>query len=203
VRSAAEIRSPNTPFNSTRGIQKGLTGPYSTFSRVDGNVTGTTDEIIQWTACKWGIDEDIVRAQAAIESWWDQRTLGDWTSNSAVCAPNHPIGSDAGHPGQCPESVGLLQVRYQYWTNGFNEVQTSTAYNADYTYAYWRACYEGEVTWLNTVTRVGTYGPGDVWGCVGVWFSGRWHTPEAEGYITNVTNALNTKIWTQPQFATP
>ncbi len=40
----------------------------------------------------------------------------------------------------------------------------------------WRACYEGVYTWLNqTSERNGTYGPGDVWGCVGVWFSGRWY----------------------------
>ena len=30
-------------------------------ARVTGNFTGTTDMILQWAACKWGIDEDIVR----------------------------------------------------------------------------------------------------------------------------------------------
>ena len=30
---------------------------------VTGNYTGTTDEIVRWAACKWGIDEDVVRAQ--------------------------------------------------------------------------------------------------------------------------------------------
>src|SRR5690242_1242470 len=48
------------------------------FPRVDGNFTGTTDEILQWAACKWGIDEDIVRAQAAKESWWEQTVKGDF-----------------------------------------------------------------------------------------------------------------------------
>jgi hypothetical protein len=47
------------------------------------------------------------------------------------------------------------------------------AYNLDYAYASWRACYEGVYTWLNSVERVGTYAAGDVWGCIGVWFSGR------------------------------
>ncbi len=168
---------------------------------VDGNYTGTTDEILQWVACKWGVDEDVVRAQAAVESWWNQTNLGDWSPNSAVCAPNHPIGSDPGHPGQCPESVGILQVRYQYWSNGFPQVETSTAYNADYMYAGWRACYDGDDTWLDTVDHVGTYKPGDLWGCVGLWFSGRWHTSAAEGYITKVRGYLNSRIWTQPQFS--
>ena len=201
VRPAPEVRPGNASFNAAAGTQKNLTGPAPTFSRVDGNFTGTTDEVLQWAACKWGIDEDVVRAQAAVESWWNQTNLGDWTSNGAVCAPNHPIGSDPGHPGQCPESVGILQVRYQYWSNGFNQVETSTAYNADYVYAAWRACYEGDDAWLNTVDHVGTYGPGDLWGCIGVWYSGRWHTSAAEGYISAVKSDLASKIWTQPQFA--
>ena len=53
--------------------------------------------------------------------------------------------------------------------------RNSSAYNLDYTYASWRACYEGVYTWLNTVERNGTYAAGDVWGCVGMWFSGRWY----------------------------
>jgi autotransporter family porin len=36
--------------------------------RVTGNFTGTTDEIIQWAAHKWGIDEDVVRSVATAES---------------------------------------------------------------------------------------------------------------------------------------
>jgi hypothetical protein len=200
VRPAAEIRAGNASYNATQGIQKHLTGPYPMFIRVDGKYTGTTDEILQWTACKWGIDENIVRAQAVVESWWHQETLGDWTTDPTLCAPNHPIGSDPNHPGQCPESVGLLQVRYPYWSNGFNQVEKSTAYNTDYAYAAWRSCYEGQETWLNTVDRVGTYGPGDAWGCVGVWFAGRWHTAAADSYINNVKNTKQQRIWKQPSF---
>ena len=50
------------------------------------------------------------------------------------------------------ESWGLGQVRdtahqsaFQYGINA----RTSSAYNLDYTYASWRACYEGVYTWLN------------------------------------------------------
>jgi soluble lytic murein transglycosylase-like protein len=42
--------------------------PKSDFSSVDGNYSGTTDDLIRITACKWGIDEDYIRAQAWIES---------------------------------------------------------------------------------------------------------------------------------------
>jgi hypothetical protein len=140
VTPAAEVRPGNAKYNTTRGTQKNLTRPYPMFIRVDGDFTGTTDEIVQWTACKWGIDPNIVRAQAVVESYWHQNALGDTTKNSSVCAPHHPIGSDPKRPGLCPESVGLLQVRYQYWPNGFDQVETSTAYNTDYVYAAWRSC---------------------------------------------------------------
>jgi autotransporter family porin len=86
-------------------------------------------------------------------------------------------------------------VRYPYWSNGFPEAETSTAYNVDYAYAQWRACFEGEEGWLS-----GTYGPGDLWGCVGVWFSGRWHDAAANGYISTVQSNLAKRVWAQPGF---
>jgi autotransporter family porin len=199
VRSAAETRSKNNTANHTKGTQKNLTTPYPLFSRVDGNFTGTTDEIIQWAACKWGIDEDIVRAQSAAESWWDQSSIGDFASDSTACVPGHGIGVD-GHPGQCPDSGGLLSLTYRYYQNGFPEAMTSTAYNVDYVLAWWRACYEGQITWLNTVDRGSQYAAGDAWGCVGTWYAGRWHTAAAEGYITTVKNYLAEKVWTTPSF---
>ena len=78
---------------------------------------GTTDEIIQWAACKWGFDEDVVRAQTAKESWWTQHAGGDLTTDASRCPPGHGIGVD-GHPGQCPESYGVQQVRYPYFAVG-------------------------------------------------------------------------------------
>lgn len=199
VGAATENRPDNLTANHTLGVQQNLTSPYSTFSRVDGAFTGTTDQIIQWVACKWGIDENVVRAQASVESWWHQSALGDWSTSG--CAPNYPINYDPiNHPGQCPQSVGILQVRYPYWTNGFPYVETSTAYNLDYAYAQWRACYEGMEGWLNTVTHTGTYTAGDLWGCVGVWFAGRWHTTDANNYIIAVQSNLNNQVWKQPGF---
>jgi autotransporter family porin len=157
VRPAAEIRPENTAANNNRGSRANANtrSDWSGFNRVDGDFAGTTDQLIQWAACKWGIDEDIVRAQMIKESYWYQSNVGD---NG--------------------ESFGIGQVRttahpsaFQYAVNARN----STAYNLDYTYASWRACFEGVYTWLNTVEHNGTYGPGDVWGCVGLWVSGRWY----------------------------
>ncbi len=158
--------------------------------------------MLRWTACKWGVDEDFVKAQAAIESWWRMDTEGDWGTDATRCAPGHGLGAD-GTAGQCPESFGLLQVRYPYNQDAFPAAATSSAFNADWAYASFRQCYEGELTWLNTVERVGTYAAGDAWGCAGVWFSGRWHTAAAEGYITRVKDYLGQRIWETPNFKQP
>ena len=36
----------------------------------------------------------------------------------------------------------------------------------------------------NTVERNGTYAAGDVWGCVGLWFSGRWYV-NTDAYLNH------------------
>jgi autotransporter family porin len=197
VRPAREIRPANGTFNSTTGRRNAsLPGLYS---RVTGNFTGTTDEIIQWAACKWGLDEDIVRAQTAKESWWFQRNGGDFTTDPSRCAPGHPIGAD-GRPGECAESAGVQQVRYPYHQIAFPRASFSTAHNLDYALAVRRDCYEGNHTWLNDVERGREYGPGDLWGCVGEWFAGRWYTGPAVTYINEVQDYLNDRIWTTPEF---
>ena len=164
------------PPNATRGRQVTGTGNRY-YDRVDGNFTGTTDEIIQWAACKWGIDEDLVRAQTAVESWWLQSTIGD---NG--------------------ESFGVQQVRQPYWGWAFPEARTSTAMNLDAALAARRSCFEGNETWLNTVDRGEDYHAGDMWGCVGLWFAGRWHTDAANTYTATVQSYLSQRIWAQPGF---
>ena len=56
--------------------------------RVDGAFTGTTDEIFQWAACKWGLADNLLRAIAVRESTWYQ----DATSTSGACVPNWGCG---------------------------------------------------------------------------------------------------------------
>ena len=170
--------------------------------RIDGQFTGTTHEILRWAACKWGIDEDIVAAQAAVESWWRQSALGDFGGDPNACPPGHGLGVD-GTPGQCPQSYGILQNRYPYEVSTWPGIGNSTAMNADTAYGIWRACFNGYEAWLNTVDRGSQYGPGDQWGCVGRWFSGRWHNQSAEGYIAKVQDYLRRRVWEQPDFQEP
>lgn len=196
IPSGNEIRPANAVFNQTRGRQKNLPGPF--LSRLSGDFTGSTDEIIQWAACKWGIDTDILRAQAAQESSWFMNSVGDFTDDEQWCAPGHRPGQD-GRPG-CPESVGIMGVKYRYHAVAFPEAGQSTAYNLDYTLAVWRTCFEGQEGWLADNPPRSGYKAGDVWGCLGRWFEGDWRSSSAEGYISRVQAALNSRVWTEEWF---
>jgi autotransporter family porin len=199
-----ENRPANKPFNSREGRHVGARflatdspAAQNLASRVNGDFTGTTIDILRWAACKWGIDQDIVFAQAAAESWWQQDTLGGWTTDAADCPPGNKPGQD-GKPGQCPVTYGILQNTYG--NGGWPAIARSTAMNADAAYAIWRACYDGYETWLNTMPRGGQYHKGDVWGCLGAWFAGQWLNPPALGYIAQVKEYLREKIWLKPDF---
>ncbi len=200
-----ENKGVNRTYNNTGGqsIDASTFGSGSGLAkRVDGQFTGTTEEILRWAACKWGIDEDLVKAQAAIESWWRQSTLGDFDTDASACPEGHGLGVD-GQSGKCPQSYGILQNRYPYMKTAFPGAMRSTAMSADLGYGIWRNCFEGNETWLNTVERGQQYAAGDAWGCVGRWFSGRWHTDASEQYVNRVKDYLNQRVWETPNFQQP
>ena len=170
--------------------------------RIDGDFTGTTSEILRWAACKWGINQNIVFAQAAVESWWQQDTKGDWGTDRTACPPGHGPGKD-GKPGRCPQSYGILQNRFPYEKASWPGIGDSTAMNADTAYAIWRSCYDGYEVWLNNVPRGEQYHSGDAWGCVGRWFACRWHTKPAQQYIEQVKQYLRERIWLTSYFQQP
>jgi len=208
ARPKREIKRVNRPYNRARGHRVDAAmfsgndprAARSLAPRIDGNFTGTTEEILRWAACKWGVDEDLVKAQAAIESWWRQTTKGDFGTDPGRCPPGHGLGAD-GQAGRCPESYGILQNRYPYMGSAFPGAADSTAMSADLAYGIWRMCFEGYETWLNTVDRGREYRAGDAWGCVGRWFSGRWHTDASEQYVGRVRDYLRQRIWEQSDFA--
>jgi hypothetical protein len=155
---------------------------------ITGNFTGTTDEQIQRVAHKWGIDEDIVRAVAVKESYWNQDARGDWDPNT-----------------QNYMSYGLTQVRRNSrgesapnWDGTFPLSRDSTAFNLDFWAASVRQYYEGCSTWLNDLGV--SYAPGDMWGSVGAWYAGRWYNADAKWYIGEVKTILNNRTWEQTGF---
>jgi autotransporter family porin len=208
ARPAAENKGVNTPFNQRTGQSVGqnfFTGDTPAANRkiaprINGNFTGTTKQILRWAACKWGINQNIVFAQAAVESWWRQTTHGDFDSDPTLCPPGH---RHLNAQGQCPQSYGILQNRYPFEKASWPGIGRSTAMNADTAYAIWRTCFNGYETWLNTVPESTPYKKGDAWGCVGRWFSGRWHDAGAQQYIAKVKQYKNERIWTTKDFQEP
>jgi len=224
--------------------------------RVDGQFTGTTDEIFQWAACKWGLPDKLIRADAVVESTWFQylhfpqdasfgggggscywnRGCGDafsspTTNSTTYCNgiategvlasqihdyQKDPVTSVGGYPyiptsGLCPKTFSILGVmswddpaweapfpRYAGNQNGtFPFTRDSTAAAADFWGAYLRGCYEGWAYWLKSS---GAYAAGDLWGCVGSWYSGDWHSSAANGYISRVQNQQNSHTWLTASF---
>ena len=165
--------------------------------RLTGNFTGTTDEILQWTACKWGIDVNIVRAEAVTESNWHMSQLGDYTTNQSLCPPGTWNGSG------CYQSYGILQIKYTYFQTEWPMSRNDTALNADFVYGWLRNCYEGWADYLYQRTPVSGYPPyhaGDIWGCLGFWFSGTWYDQGAINYINVTKGHYVQKPWLQPGF---
>ena len=64
--------------------------PAVDFAAVNGHYSGSTQDIIRWAACKWGVDEDWAYAETAQET-------GGWTN---ACAQMHG-GSSCHEGGDC------------------------------------------------------------------------------------------------------
>jgi autotransporter family porin len=164
-------------------------------ARVSGHYAGTTDEIIQWAAAKWGLPDETLRAIAVMESDWHQTRQGDYVTDPRRCLPGYAAPD-------CPLSFGIAGVRSNSWRGSFPAIRDSTAANLDVLGGWLRGCYEGWVWWLRDHgnTSRGRYGAGDLWGCVGAWFSGNWHDGSvggggAEDYISRARHWYVTKPW--------
>ena len=183
VRGAYEPRPENRATNHRvpsrrllRTWRRGIEMPYERF--VTGRYRGTTDQIIQWAALKWGLPRDLLRAVAVKESWWEMTAVGD---NG--------------------DSFGLFQVRRPYHCRGECAIaRRFSAWNADYYGGIIRAYFDGRMGWLNTVERGRQYRAGDIWGSVGAWFSGRWWTAESREYIEAVREIKGDRTWLSRDF---
>jgi hypothetical protein len=207
--------------------------------RIDGQFTGTTDEIIQWAACKWGLPDNLIRADAVTESTWFQylnymnagcywlRGCGDAFSSATSSSVTYckgiaasgghdyqldPVTTAGAYPyrpaaGLCPKTFSILGIMswddpaweapypaYAGNQNGtFPFTRDSTAAAVDYWAGYIRGCYEGWITWLNPI-------PGDIWGCLGAWYSGDWYSTAANGYISEVQKEETNHTWLSASF---
>ena len=203
IPSKWEPRHDNDASNYTPGDGSYTWGPAATdpwwaawaakVPLVQGQFTGRTTEMFSWAACRWGIDEDTLRAVAVIESTWHQSTWGD------RCG-----GGDA-----TIGSFSVMQIKNKdcngslVW-GGMPDVVQSTALAVDLYAARTRACYNGDFydggSWLyhgQTVRQIAAaHGWQYVfWGCVGSWYSGSWYDSGAVNYIHNVQLALAQRTW--------
>lgn len=214
IPTTPEVRPGNAPFNSKSAIPPawqlqgvhnspfyGVTPvpvPISDFARVDGNYSGSTDMILRWAACKWGIEENVVRAQAVLESHWHQTDKNDWRTTLSQCEHgNWYAWTGTG----CDQTYGILMIKL-YNFNASPEAVNSTAFNADFRMAYQRACMNGDVASLRYDTPTGgypKYPQNDtntmVWGCMGEWLTGHWYDSDAIGYIGRLKAAVAQKLW--------
>jgi hypothetical protein len=210
VQPARETRPDNAQANAYRptpaelgafrnGDKDGYGRTMVAFNPLDqyvtGGFTGTTDEILQWAARKWGIPEDVVRAVAVTESNWHMSQLGDRTT----------VGDPSAYPGfsriagtsDVFESLGLMQVRWRpnrlHW--GTESLRwRSTAFNVDYWAAQVRYFYDGLCDWCG-----GGYSAGQAWASVGAWYNpSPWDGSTA--YADHVKQTANARVWARPGF---
>jgi autotransporter family porin len=209
VTPTGEKRPSNTTANNTvpsdpAAIQwnpayKAWPAFVSDRNQVTGDFKGTTDEIIQWAACKWGIDVNVVRADAWLESGW-------YVSTRSGCA-----GPEA--------SFGLFQIVAEDCNGnlihgGWPYLRDDTALNADYWGAWIRGCFDGAFLtpghpWQTSPAQgyggqsmaqvVAQHGEDyALWGCIGAWFSNAWYSAAAQGYIATVQKDYAATPWLQP-----
>jgi hypothetical protein len=179
-----EIRPGNTPYNMTRGQPTDPSKVSATdkfrpyFLQVNGDCTGTTEQILEWAARKWGFADqpspfggpavnipDLAKAQAVIETWWRQ--------------------TDSGSHGE----VGILQVNPNTWPD-WEKARVSTAFAADYAMAVVRMHYDGN-SWVGASTR------GNIRNAVAAWECGCANNGYGN-YTTRVFDALSSKLWKRP-----
>jgi hypothetical protein len=158
---------------------------------VTGGFSGTTDEILQWVAHKWGIPEDVVRAAASNESSWNMSQVGDQRS---VRAPGrYPAYSRIAGTRDVYQSLGILQVK---WTpEGLHQGTEplrweSTAFNADYWASVVRYYFDGLCDWCGP-----RYTAGQRWNSIGAWFAPSPWARASARYQDHVRERLAAKDW--------
>lgn len=208
-RSTWEPRPENAQANSsmpiTTGSRLGNFGSYtSTWNqnyrpRITGALSQyiahpTTDEVIQWVACKWGWSDEEIRGEAVQESSWRNSSTGDSEARSRGHCP-FDVTSDP-----CFTSYGLMQSKWYYEPenqpsgtagSGYPSTKISTAFIVDLFAAQMRGCYDGQSSYLNGGAGKTT---GDLWGCIQSWYSGSW-TAGGGSYATSVKNHIAQQEW--------
>jgi len=221
LNQAANHATPTTAELAAIKTLPNLNSDVNIMHKVTGGYTGTTDEILQWGAAKWGFPVDLVRAMAVQESKWRQAVEGDCMHDALYC-----VGPGRAENG---DSWGILQIKQASYLiparlpsgqacedrgNGSNSVtgcyplsHLSTAFNVDYKLMWQRSCMNKSLGYLYRHTPVGGHpryadATGDelLWGCVGAWFHGWYYAQDTLDYIAGVKAIMQNRDWTKPGF---
>ena len=170
----------------------------------DGIKNPSTDDLIQWAAHKWGIPEDWLRAEYALESAWNSFMLGNEATVSSTWYSEYP--SQARIPGSSNvyQSMGITQIEWA--PDGSLGAGTeplrweSTAFNIDFQAATVRFFYDNP-SGARSLWGDASYVPCQQWNSIGGWFSPYpWNNAGQASYIATVQNYLNEQIWATPSF---
>jgi hypothetical protein len=176
--------------------------PYDHY--VTGHYTGTTDEIIQWAAWKWGIPADWLRAEYVAESHWNMSQLGDLTTVTPAVYSEYPPQARVAGTDEVYQSMGITQIKWN--PNGSVGAGTeplrweSTAFNVDYQAATLRFYFD-DPDGLRSAWGDSTYTAGNAWASLGGWFEPYpWLNAGQLNYIAAVQALLAARTWAQPGF---
>ena len=159
-------------------------------ARVTGGFSGTTDEILQWAAHKWGIPEDVVRAVAVNESSWRMHKRSD---RATVANPRaYPAQSRVPGTSDVYQSLGITQIK---WTPAGLHTGTeplrwkSTAFAVDYWAATIRYYFDGRCDWCGK-----RYSAGQAWASIGAWYDpSPWGA--STDYVDHVKTWMAQRTW--------
>lgn len=184
-------------------------------NRVTGRkTTGTTDEIIQWAAYKWGIDPNILRAVGVSESSWYQahylrsqpvKWYGFGDFERRPCTSRFPASRTYVYPdgtradrGRCPQSFGFVQWKFTAWPGSFPHSIDSLPFNLDAFGARMRTWYEG-------YSYCGARARGDMWHALDSHYSGDCNrrgrvAGRDTRYVSGVKSHLARRPWRSASF---
>jgi hypothetical protein len=174
--------------------------------------------IMRWAACKYGIDEQVVRGQAWQESYWRQWQTGDSRFTRPECVQGSFTAlwdSDISLINKsvvscrrcCWTSWSAWQTKVYYEWKTWPMIKDSTSFAADYRFAETRACMDGAYDGHNTYdTDLRTYDDSPTrascdtvfWGCIGSHMSGNWYDPPAVRYIADIKADIAHRRWLTP-----
>jgi hypothetical protein len=198
--SSTELAAFHNNETDKKGLRPAQFNPYTAY--VTGGFTGTTDEIIQWGAAKWGIPPDWLRAEYIQESRWNMSQLGDLTTVSDVT--KYPAYSRYSST-QVYQSLGISQVKWNHPDANNAGIGTeplrwkSTAFNVDYELSMVRFYFDNpkgaRSSWGDA------YSSCNDWLSLAAWFQPYpWNNSGQQTYATKIQTLLASKTWQLSSF---